>query len=403
MRISNFCRWCLLGVVPAVCAVGKAEPPEVEVVNPSSDPDTGAFSRMLREDQFVGPGVLKVARQSNDEAADPKAQAVLPADFERCDRLVIVADKLAAQFPETFAGLVKATPPDVGLLGIFSDAPGWNVARRVLAEHKLPLDRIRSARVPTDTIWVRDFGPVVVRRVDGRLLALDCQYRRRSGAKQRDRDNAAASAIAGHLGIPIRKCPLELEAGNLLSNGRGLLVTTTVALNANVSRGHNARAITDYLGRTFGCRQIVVLEPLYGEPTGHVDLFACFTSPDTLVLGKYAESVDPLNSAILQRNAKVLAEVRTSKGPLSVVRMAMPDNSDNVWRSYTNSVFAGGLLLVPTYGGAHVQADTHAVSTFRRLLPNWRVLGVDCGKLVRRDGALRCITLSVPAKRPDDK
>ncbi len=390
-------------MVLVVCAVGKAEPPEVEVTNPPAGQSTGAFARMLRQDQFVEPGVLKVEAQPGGQVADPESRTVLPADFERCDRLILVADKLAGQFPETFAGLVKATPADVALVGIFSDVSGWDIVRRVLAEHKLPLDLIRPARVPTDTIWVRDFGPIVVRRGDGGRVALDCQYRRRSGSKRRERDNAASAAIAHHLGVPIRKCPLELEAGNLLSNGAGLLVTTTAALNANISRGHNARAVADYLGQTFGCRQIVVVEPLYGEPTGHVDLFACFIGPDTLVLGKYPESVDPLNSAILERNAKILEKVRTPKGPLRVVRMAMPDNSDNVWRSYANSVFAGGLLLVPRYGGELAQADARAIAFFRQLLPDRRVLGVECGKLVRRDGALRCITLSVPAKLTDGK
>ena len=173
MRKSDFCRWCLLALMPAVCAIGNAEPGDQP-----SDQESGAFARMLREDRFVGPGILKVER-----LAERESQTVLPADFERCDRLALVADKLADQFPETFAALVKATPADVKLAGIVSDASGWDIVRRVLVEYKLPLDRISPARVPTDTIWIRDFGPIIVRSADGALVALDCEYRRRSGSR----------------------------------------------------------------------------------------------------------------------------------------------------------------------------------------------------------------------------
>jgi len=366
-----------------------------EATDPPSDPSAGAFSRLLRERRFVRPGILTVPETLQRES-------VLPADFERQATLVLVADKLSRVFPETFASILAKAQPGIELFGLFSDAGGRDAVRQLLAKHEIPPNRIRLVQVPTDTIWIRDFGPVVARCGDGTRVAFDCEYRRRSGTKQRRLDNAAATEIARHLGIRVRRAPIELEAGNLLSNGRDLLVTTTVTLNANISRGHDAQTVVGYLGKHFGCCKIVVLEPLQGEPTGHVDTFACFTDPDTIVVGRYRESVDPLNSLVLKRNTAILAQVATSKGRLRVVRMAMPDNDDGVWRSYTNSLFANGVLLVPNYGRSDAQADRLAVETFRRLLPGWRVAGIDAGKLVRQEGALRCITLPVPAKRASD-
>ena len=40
-----------------------------------------------------------------------------------------------------------------------------------------------QSEAPTDTLWIRDFGPVLVRRGDGTHLALDFEYRRRSGSR----------------------------------------------------------------------------------------------------------------------------------------------------------------------------------------------------------------------------
>ena len=373
--------------------IGQVEAPEI--IEPPKAPSTGAFSRLLREKQFLKPGILTVTGKV-------EGKTFLPADFERHDALVLVADRLAKDFPELLARIVAEAKPKIELIGLFSDTKGRDAVRRVLAEHNPPPDSIRLIEVPTDTVWIRDFGPVVVRRGDGTRVAFDFQYKRRSGAKNRDTDNAAAAAIARHVGIPVRRVPVELEPGNLLSNGRGLLVTTTDTFNANISHGYDAGTIAGYLGKTFGCRKIVLLEPLKGERTGHVDVFACFTDPDTIVVGEYPKSVDPVNAGVLERNAAILSKVQTADGPLRVVRIPMPGNEDGAWRSYTNSIFANGVLLVPSYGGAHAEADNRAVLAFRRLLPGWKVTGIDASKVVRREGALRCITSYVPVKRAAD-
>ncbi len=107
-------------------------------------------------------------------------------------------------------------------------------------------------------------------------------------------------------------------------------------------------------------------------------------------------SVDPVNAAVLDRNAALLAKVRTAKGKLRVVRVPMPSNEDDLWRTYTNGLFVNGLLLLPHYPGADPVAQRKAVETFRSLLPGWDVVEVDAGKLIEREGAFRCITMHVP-------
>jgi agmatine deiminase len=141
------------------------------------------------------------------------------------------------------------------------------------------------------------------------------------------------------------------------------------------------------------------LEPLEHEPTGHVDVFACFTGPDTIVVGQYAAAVDPANAGVLDRNAAILSKVGDGAARLRVVRMAMPGAGDGVCRSYTNAVFANGVVLVPSFGSADAKADQEALDTYRRLLPGRKVVGIDANRIVRREGALRCITLAVPAGR----
>ena len=76
----------------------------------------------------------------------------------------------------------------------------------------------------------------------------------------------------------------------------------------------------------------------------------------TVVVGEYPASVDPVNSEILDRNAQQFASLRPAGGPLKVVRIGMPPRFSLVpghapWPTYTNVVYANGVLLLPVCPG----------------------------------------------------
>ncbi len=196
--------------------------------------------------------------------------------------------------------------------------------------------------------------------------------------------------------MPATTTRLRWQGGNLLSNGQGLIVTTTQSMNENIECGFDVDTVVDFMKRRFGTTKVVVLEHLVGEPTGHVDMFASFTCPNTIVVGRYDPSVDAQNADVLDRNAARLAKIRTGQGRLRVVRIPMPSNQDGAWRSFTNVVFANGTLLVPTYPDTDPAAGEEALSIFRNLLPEWNVHGVDARAMARHQGGLRCVTLYVP-------
>jgi len=354
--------------------------------------ERGAFARQSRIVQFIEPGVLAPRRPRSDEA--PKFR--LLADFERRRAVLLVGDRLVEDFPETFAELATAISRRSELLVAVADHQKEPPVRKALAQAGVPGDRARLLHLATDTIWIRDFGSVFIQAGDGGLRALDFDYRRRSGTKARERDDRAAGRIARRLRIPATRVAMTLEGGHLLSNGRGLLLVTTAAINANVARGYTVDETTGYFARAFGCRTIVALEPLRRESTGHVDVFACFTNATTVLVGRYAANVDPVNAAVLDRNAALLRRVRTEGGPLRVERIPMPENDDDCWRTYTNCLFVKPAVLVPSYGGAEESEEAEALATFRRLLPGWQVETIDASRLITREGALRCAALHVP-------
>jgi agmatine deiminase len=134
---------------------------------------------------------------------------------------------------------------------------------------------------------------------------------------------------------------------------------------------------------------------MVGESTGHVDMFATFTSPDTIVVGQFNPHFDAVNAQILDRNAEQLAQVRTRRGRLYVERMAMPHHHDGIWRTYTNVVYANRVVLVPVYPETDPDGSREALSLYSRLLPERKVVGINAENLSALGGALHCVVMNM--------
>ena len=62
--------------------------------------------------------------------------------------------------------------------------------------------------------------------------------------------------------------------------------------------------------------------------------------------------------------------------------------------TYVNFSFVNGALLVPTFG--QPGRDRKALTALQRLMPQRRVVGVDCRALIWGLGAIHCLTQQQP-------
>lgn len=327
----------------------------------------------------------------------PLAQGVhLPAEFEPIEALVLPAGLLAQQHPDLLVQLVEALQNHVRLVGLVSSTCQRQAVEKFLAERKLPSRALRLLEIPYNTLWLRDYGPIFFRLADAYLAAYDAEY----PDPHRRLDDAVPGRLAAVFGASVIPLPMVLEGGNLLSNGQGLGLTTSVAVFRQANGSASEASFGQLLYQHLGIDSVLILEPLAGEPTGHVDMFACFTAPDTVLIGQYDPKEEPANAALLDRNASLLAGCRIPSGRLRVVRIPMPPHQDGIWRTYTNVIFANRLLLVPIYPTADPLGSQRALEIYRRLLPGWKVVGIDSSRLIPSGGALRCISLGIPALSP---
>jgi agmatine deiminase len=284
---------------------------------------------------------------------------------------------------------------------LVADAAMEEPVRRRLADVGADLDRLELVQAPTDDAWLRDTGPIAVRRAGERVL-LDFGFNAWGGKYPPwERDQAVPRVFEKRLGWPRIEVPFVLEGGSVDGDGDGTVLTTeSCLLNPNRGAGRTRDIVERLLGQWLGARQVLWLgDGIAGDDTdGHVDDVARFVGPGTVVAAEEPDASDP-NHAPLAENLRRLRRMRDARGrPLSVATLPMPPPTGpedaRSPASYANFYLAEGVALVPTFGA---DSDARALAVLRELLPGRDVVAVPCSNLVVGLGALHCLSQQEPA------
>ena len=322
----------------------------------------------------------------------------MPAEFQTQEFLLLGGLQLAELHPDVMVSVVKAAYGSIRLILLVGSPEEEKIIVATLQARGASPDSLAFITLPIRTMWVRDFGPATVSDSEGHRSMVGFHYRERRG---NDVDDGVPDFVAESLGLNIMGSPLLAEGGDYLSNGRGLCLLSTRVVNRNA---HYLEMEPDQAMGNFaailGFEQLLLLPPLQGESTGHVDMFCTLLAPDLAVVGRYDKDADSENAAHLEGIVERLEGFPTLEGPMKVERIPMPPHDDGVWRTYTNIVLANEVVLVPIYPDHSPDLDREALAIYRRLLPDRRVVGIDASGLIRMNGALRCVTLNIPASFP---
>ena len=353
-------------------------------------------------EQFVGRAPSMPPERAEQEALDallreqnpryfaptepPPAGTRAVAEFEPVDAVYVAFDASTEDFvAELLPAVLPAAPVIVTLTGDGTRERFDGFLRA----HEIDGSRIHVLGVQHDKFWTRDFGPVSVELPDGRPAFLDFRY-----PQTRVLDDGMPSALAEAYGVPVFRVPVALEGGVLMSNGRGLCVTTTTLAVANPDLSFEV--LVERVHRALGCSRLVFLESPRDEATGHVDMIAKFTGPDTVLVGAFDPAEMPEEAARMDRNARLLEGVRGSSGQrLRVVRLPMPTPEGAVFRSYTNSLLVNGRAVIPTYNRGPAE-EAAVLDAYRRALPEgWQLTTVDASGAIELGGAVHCAALEL--------
>ena len=284
-------------------------------------------------------------------------------------------------------------------------------ARRLLARVGVAGERVSFVRLPTDRVWMRDSGPLLLRRADGARAAV--LWRFNAWAKYADwkRDARVGERVAAHLGLPIWRPQaggraVVLEGGAIDGDGQGTLLLTEECLLSDVQArnpGLGREGTEAVLAEALGARRVIWLgRGIAGDDThGHVDDVARFVAPGRVVLAD-ARTAAADDRPALEENRERLEGARdAAERRLEVIPLPMPSplalDGRRLPASYANFYLANGLCLVPTFNDP---ADRQALGLLGELLPGREVVGIHAVDLVWGLGALHCLTREEPEGSP---
>jgi agmatine deiminase len=361
--------------------------------------------------------------EADSMSSKPKTPAqlgyVMPAEWEPHEATWLGWPHHAADWP----GKMGAIPWVYGEI-VRKIAPGEKVricvgsksaqqrARRVLQTARADLAQVEFFHFPTNRGWMRDSGPIFVRRsAGGHSRAAIVHFHFNAWARYDDwqEDRKVPERAAAALGLPLFDAVLGsrkfvLEGGGIDVNGRGTLLTTEECYldpdvqvrNPGVGREEFDQTLRHYLGAT---NVLWLGHGIVGDDThGHVDDICRFVGPRTVVLCRSNDPGD-INYRPLADNFQRLAGMRLQDGSkLEVVLLPTP--APLYWRnlrlpaSYANFYIANAAVLVPTFNDP---ADREALGILAELFSDRPVVGIHAVDVALGFGALHCLTQQQPA------
>lgn len=338
-----------------------------------------------------------------DEGTNKQEWLRIPGEFELQRAIVLSVSDWQPHHSYVLTQIVDKTAKHIEVLILHNDLAQRKRTMEWIKEAMVPSDHVSFCELKLDSIWVRDFAPIISQCQSG-TRTLDFYYY--GGA--RPLDEHFPHQWVRRCGGALHELKWTIQGGNFLSNGEYVIVTSTkiydenrITFQGNFRGGspiqEGRKILTRDLLKQCNLSTLVILDPLVSEETKHVDMFATFISKTEIVVASVDPRIDPVNAAILDRNARTLAKVKIGDKPLIVHRLPIPPRKGTSWSALTNVIFANDLLLIPKFDSDPENYITNAQRLYGKLRPDLSVQTVDLTSMKQLQGSLHCLSTHIPA------
>ena len=269
-------------------------------------------------------------------------------------------------------------------------------AANTLSSAGANLNRVDFLQAPSNSVWIRDYGPRFA-SADFRPIIIDHDYDR-----PRPQDNQVPSQVAGALNLPIYALPLAQGGGNYHSfaNGEAFITDHILRENPGVSKTQMKQLFAAYQGVDLTFFGTLSVDPngntgggfsSWYDGTGHLDMWFLPVDDDTVIIGQYSPSEW---NGIPHQVTEEAVSVMQARG-YEVIRT--PGwRASNTHFTYTNAVIVNDIVLICAFNGYSTQ-NAQALSAFEQAFPGRTIIPVDCSDIIASSGALHCIVKHKPA------
>ncbi len=250
---------------------------------------------------------------------------------------------------------------------------------------------------PSDSVWMRDYGPHFV-SVDDALAIVDSHY-----YPSRPQDNYIPTLIGdNHLDVPTYDMGLYYSGGNFQPgpNNSGF-VTSLVNYHNTTTDGFDADFISELYNKYQGIDTLHVLPqlPFSVDATGHIDMWMYLVDEDTVIISEFQAGS---NSTAIQ----ITNDAATYMENLGFdVHRPQAWNVGSTHYTYANAFRVNDRIFVPVYGTAlkpggnpsYNDEDAAAIATWQAAAgPGVEIIPIQSSQIIPAAGAIHCIVMQVP-------
>ncbi|MCL2064297.1 MAG: agmatine deiminase family protein [Candidatus Cloacimonetes bacterium] len=258
--------------------------------------------------------------------------------------------------------LVREFSLELRVVTIVANANVRNQAINAFNNANVNMSNVEFVLASSDSYWTRDYGPWFSFSSDGQLNAINFTYNR-----PRPNDNAFNNHYAVYDTLSIYNMNIVHCGGNYMNDGLNIAFSSHIAYTEN---GNNSQLVNQNMLEFLGVSEYHVLQDPNATYIDHIDCWAKFLSPDTILLRGVPTSHPQYNA--LEQVATYLSNQMSAWGRnYNVVRVNTPNN-----QPYTNSIILNDRVFVPITNTNPNANDLAALQVYTDAMPGYTIIGV---------------------------
>jgi len=320
--------------------------------------------------------------------APPPQPVRAPAEYEANDGLLMRWGSFNSVITEislavtTSGGYQGAPAPKVYL--VVRDASQQGSAAATLAGAGVDMSRVQFVLAPSDSVWMRDYGPRFVNSA-GIRGQIDHLYNR-----PRPLDDAIPAAVSAVFEAPNFALPLVHGGGNfhLFDDAQAYMTQLVVNENAPVSAEQIKAYFREYQGLEL---TLTPAFPASFDATGHIDMWMLPAARRRVIISEYPNTGGVYSAP--RQITEDTATLMTSRG-YQVLRTPGWQGTNGAHYTYANSVVMNSKVLMCRFAGQDVR-NAQALAVFQQAFPTRDITTIDCSGIIASSGAIHCIVMHV--------
>ncbi len=313
------------------------------------------LKKYLSEEEMNMP----ITNRSFVETPPPTGEVRFPGEYEPMQAVMIV-------YPLGIpVELVKEMAEDCKVI-VIVESYEQSYAQSDFQSAGVNMANIEYLNAPTNSYWIRDFGPWYI--FNGKEPAIvDNKYNR-----PRPYDDDIPGEFAEYWDIEMFGMNVVHTGGNMMEDGRGHGVSDDIVITESYSQaGVTEEQVYERMKAYLGIDPYHVTIDPQGDYIAHVDCWGKYLSPDKILLARVPES-NP-RYPYYEEVAEYFETTNCCWGyPYKVYRIDIPGG--NVISPYTNSLILNKKVLVPM--GSNNAYNEAALNIYREAMPGYEVIGV---------------------------